>query len=147
MSSQKRKSLTSSAEKVGEKQVKLAADSGKKAKPSVSSAHFDESERKDDVDAEHDDDDGDDSDDDGRSFEEDADEEGDENAIHLEGNLDKEIEEFTFEFKDMHEDFYCDVSTLLGTLVKNNGSHELSHAIADQSEVGTAVGNNFRSTK
>lgn len=66
---------------------------------------------------------------------------GDENDIHLEGHIDdEELEQFTFEFKDMQEDNYADVGRLMGQLVKNNGCYELSHAIADQTTVGTVIG-------
>ena len=66
---------------------------------------------------------------------------GDENDIHLEGHIDdEEMEQFTFEFIDMHEDHYADVGRLMGQLVKNSGCYELSHAIADQTTVGTVIG-------
>lgn len=69
----------------------------------------------------------------------DEEDDDDEDAIRLEGTVEKDIEQFTFEFKDMHENFYSDIATLTATLVKQSGSYELSHAIADQCNVGTVI--------
>ena len=63
-----------------------------------------------------------------------------EHEIALGGQLDdSEIENFTFEFKDIVEDYANDISRLLLTLTKRGDNYELSHAIAEQGSVGTAI--------
>ena len=67
------------------------------------------------------------------------DEENDEDAIGLDGQLDEDEEKFTFEFKDLNEDFRGDIASLLKSLTKKSGSYELSKAVSEQSIVGTAI--------
>ena len=65
--------------------------------------------------------------------------ENDEDAIGLDGQLDEDEEKFTFEFKDLSEEFRGDVATLLKSLTKKSGNYELSKAVSEQSTVGTAI--------
>ena len=67
------------------------------------------------------------------------DDEDEEDDIGLDGQVDEDEENFTFEFKDMNEEFRGDIARLLNSLTKKSGSDELSKAVSEQSKVGTVI--------
>ena len=69
----------------------------------------------------------------------DDDDDDDDDIIGLDGQLEEGEENFTFEFKDLSEDFRGDIATLLKSLTKKSGSYELSKAVSEQCTVGTAI--------
>ena len=64
--------------------------------------------------------------------EDDDENEDEENDIKLEGDLEADMTQYTFDFKDMKVDYSNDISRLLGELTLKDSSWALSNDIANQ---------------
>ena len=74
--------------------------------------------------------------DDSEDIESENSEDDDEDDIDLEGDvLEADMTRYTFEFRDMKDDYSSDIGRLLGNLVIKKYCWELSHEIAAQGNV------------